>query len=128
MEDETLSIGEVAAKAQVSVTAIRFYERRGLLAAAERAAGRRRFDPSVIRRLEIIGIAKRVGFSLDEVRALLASVEGGTPAHEPLRALATGKQAEVEAMLERATRMRDWLAAASACRCETLESCALFAA
>jgi MerR family transcriptional regulator, redox-sensitive transcriptional activator SoxR len=127
MTEATLGIGEVARKAKVSVSAIRFYERNGLLPKAERAGGRRRFGPDTVRRLRVIDIAKQAGFSLDEVRALLDSIDGGAPAHEELQALAARKLPEMDALIERARAMRDWLAVASDCGCESLEDCALFA-
>lgn len=127
MTDTTLSIGEVAREAGVSVSAIRFYEREGLLLEAERVGGNRRFGGDVVRRLEVIGVAKDAGFSLEEVRALLDSIDRGEPAHEELRALAARKLPEMDALIERARAMRDWLAVASDCGCESLEDCALFA-
>jgi len=118
MTDATLSIGQVAEKARVNVSAIRFYEREGLLPEPERVSGRRRYGEAVIRRLETIDVAKQAGFSLGEVRALLNSVDGGAPAHEQLQALASRKLPEIEALIERAQAMRDWLT--------ILDSCGLF--
>jgi MerR family redox-sensitive transcriptional activator SoxR len=126
MDEAALSIGEVAREANISASAIRFYERSGLLPEAERVSGKRRFGPDAVRRLGIIEIAKQAGFSLDEVRALLDSIDSGTPAHEELRALAARKLPEVEVLLERARAMRDWLVVASTCGCESLEDCGLF--
>jgi len=123
----TLGIGEVAREAGVSVSAIRFYERNGLLPEAERAGGKRRFDADAVRRLGVIKIAQQAGFSLEEVRALLDSIDAGAPAHEELQALAARKLPEIDALIERARAMRDWLAIASDCGCESLEDCALFA-
>jgi MerR family redox-sensitive transcriptional activator SoxR len=127
MADSVLSIGEVAKRAGVNVSAIRFYEREGLLPTAERTGGQRRFGEDVVRRLEIIAVAKRAGFSLDEIRTLLSSADRGAAA-EQLQALATRKLPELEALIERARAMRGWLVAATDCDCATLESCALFAA
>jgi MerR family transcriptional regulator, redox-sensitive transcriptional activator SoxR len=128
MTEATLSIGEVAARAGVNVSAIRYYERNGLLAEPEREAGQRRYTEATIRRLGAIDVAKRAGFSLAEVRTLLDSVDGGAPAHEQLRALAERKLPDVEALIRRAQEMRGWLSLATACGCETLEACALFEA
>jgi MerR family redox-sensitive transcriptional activator SoxR len=128
MEDATLSIGEVARKANVSASAIRFYERNGLLPEAERVSGKRRFGPDAVRRLGIIDVAKQAGFSLDEARTLLDSIDRGAPAHEELQTLAARKLPEVEALIERARSMRDWLVVASTCGCESLEDCGLFTA
>jgi MerR family redox-sensitive transcriptional activator SoxR len=127
LTDATLGTGEVAKRANVNASTIRFYEREGLLPKAERTGGRRRFGEDTVQRLGIIRVAKRAGFSLDEIRALLSSIDGGAPAHEQLQALATRKLPELNALIERAQGMRGWLTMAAHCDCETLESCALFA-
>lgn len=128
MTEATLGIGEVAERAGVSVSAIRFYEREGLLPEAERVGGQRRFARETVRRLGVIEVAKQAGFSLREVGILLAAVDEGAPAHEQLQALAARKLPEVDALIERAEAMRGWLTVASACGCESLEDCGLFAA
>lgn len=117
----------MAARAGVSVSAIRFYERRGLLAAPERVGGRRRYDEAVLQRLAIIATGKRAGLSLAEIGALLAAEDDGEPAGERLRAIASRKLPEVEALIERGEAMRGWLLLAADCGCETLSACALFA-
>jgi MerR family redox-sensitive transcriptional activator SoxR len=124
--DATLSIGDIAAQANLNVSAIRFYERRGLLPAAERVGGQRRYGAETVRRLETIDVAKQAGFSLEEIRVLLDSIDQGTPAHEQLRALAAQKLPEVDALIERAEAMRQWLTVAAECGCDSLEDCALF--
>jgi MerR family transcriptional regulator, redox-sensitive transcriptional activator SoxR len=126
MTEATLRIGEVAERARISVSAIRFYERRGLLPVPERVGGQRRYSAAVVQRLGVIEAAKQAGFSLEEVGVLLASTDEGAPAHEQVRALAARKLPEVEALIERAEAMRDWLSAADRCGCETLDACALF--
>lgn len=127
MTDATLTIGEVAERARVSVSAIRFYERGGLLPAAERIGGQRRFAADTVRRLGVIDVAKQAGFSLEEIGELLSSIDQGAPAHAQLQALASRKLPEIEALIERAEAMRDWLTIAGDCGCESLESCGLFA-
>jgi MerR family redox-sensitive transcriptional activator SoxR len=127
MSETNLSIGEVAERAGVSVSAIRYYERNGLLPQAERVSGQRRFAANTVRRLMVIAVAKRAGFSLAEARALLVSIDKGAPAHEQLRALATHRLPEIDAEIERAQARRDWLVAAGACGCESLDDCGLFA-
>jgi len=126
MTEATLSIGEVASKAGVNVSAIRFYERQGLLPEPERAGGQRRYTDAVVQRLGIIDAAKQAGFSLDEVAVLLTSTDRGAPAHEQLRALAGRKLPEVDALIERTQAMRGWLIVASECKCDALDVCALF--
>ncbi len=128
MSERTLSIGEVATEAGVTVSAVRYYEREGLLPPAERVGGQRRFGGETIRRLGVIDTAKRAGFSLAEIRALLDSIDNGDPAHRELRALAERKLPEVDAAIERAQETRAWLSLATICKCGSLEECDLFAA
>jgi MerR family redox-sensitive transcriptional activator SoxR len=127
MDGKTLGIGEVAKEAGINVSAIRFYERKGLLPKPERTGGRRRYPPDTVRRLGTIEVAKQAGFSLQEIRLLLDSIDDGAPAHEQLRDLATRKLPEVDALIERAQGMRSWLDVASDCGCDSLDGCALFA-
>ena len=74
-----LSIGKVAARAGVKVDTVRFYERRGVLPAAERrSSGYRAFEPEAIDRIVFVKEMQRLGFSLDEIVDLLRLVDGGT--------------------------------------------------
>src|SRR4051794_13296480 len=100
MVGATLSIGEVADKTGFSVSAIRFYERRGLMPAPERARGQRRYTDATVQRLGVIDAAKQAGLSLDEIGVLLTSTDRGAPPHEELRALAVRKLPEVDALIE----------------------------
>jgi MerR family redox-sensitive transcriptional activator SoxR len=122
----TLTIGQLARQARLRTSAIRYYESVGVLPAPERESGQRRYTTETLRRLRVIEIAKRAGFSLDEARVLLATRDGATPAHEQLRELAERKLPEVDELIARAQAMREWLVAASGCDCETLDVCALF--
>jgi len=126
MPRNRVTLHEVAERAGVSISAIRFYERQGLLPRPERAGGQRRFSPETVQRLRIIDVAKQAGFSLEEVRTLLTSTDEGAPAHQELQALASRKLPEIEALIARAESMRDWLTAATGCGCESLETCGLF--
>jgi MerR family redox-sensitive transcriptional activator SoxR len=126
MDDATLTIGQIAGKAGINVSAIRYYERAGLLPEPERVSGQRRYTDETVQRLGIIDAAKQAGFSLDEVRLLLDASDQGEPAHQQLRALADRKLPEVDALIDRAQTMRDWLTAATGCDCDTLDACALF--
>jgi MerR family transcriptional regulator, redox-sensitive transcriptional activator SoxR len=120
------TIGQIAAEAGVATSAIRYYERQGLLPAPERVSGQRRYSEDTLRRLEVIGIAKRAGFSLDDVRLLLESSDAGEPAHAQLRELAERKLPEVDALIARAGAMREWLLLAQRCSCSSLDLCGLF--
>jgi MerR family redox-sensitive transcriptional activator SoxR len=126
MDDATLTIGQIAGRAGRSVSAIRYYEAEGLLPEAPRVGGRRRYSEDVLPRLGVIDVAKRAGFSLDDIRTLLDAGDAGEPAHASLQELAGRKLPEVEELIARAEAVRGWLEAAKACDCETLDVCALF--
>src|SRR5436190_3126250 len=121
-----MRIGEVAVHAGLRSSTIRYYESVGVLPEPERVGGQRRYTIDVLRRLAIIDVAQRAGFSLDEIRDLLAATAGRDPAYESLRPLAERKLPAIEALIERAQAVRRWLEVASACECDTLDVCALF--
>jgi MerR family redox-sensitive transcriptional activator SoxR len=126
MTDEAavLTIGEVARQAGMRTSRIRYYESIGVLPAPERISGMRRYPQDAVRRLGIIDVAQRVGFTLEEIRELL-STEHGT-AHEQLQRLAERKMPDIDALIQRATAVRRWLEMTSHCDCETLDVCSLF--
>jgi MerR family redox-sensitive transcriptional activator SoxR len=119
-----LRIGEIAERAGVNTSLIRYYERIGLLPAPERVSGQRRYDASVLRRLAVIDVAQRAGLSLDEIRDLLEI--GQDPLSDRLQELALHKLPEIEALIDRAQRVRTWLTAATTCDCQSVDECALF--
>ena len=123
---QELLIGEVARRAGVRPSAIRYYESIGLLPETQRVSGRRRYPAEILRTLSVIGAAQRAGLSLDEVRELLAAADARGTVSERLRAIAQRKLPEVDALIERARLVRTWLEAAADCRCPTLEDCPLF--
>src|SRR5690242_1713507 len=108
MTEATLTIGQLAQQFGLKTSAIRYYERVGVLPEPDREHGQRRYGPEAVRRLEVLDVAKRAGFSLDEARALLQRRDAGTPAFESLRELAARKLPEVEALITRAEAMRAW--------------------
>lgn len=127
MDDATLTIGQVARRAGLNVSAIRYYEGQGILPEAPRVSGQRRYGEETLARLGVVDVAKRAGFSLDEIRTLLTASDAGEPAHTQLQELARRKLPEVEELIARADAVRLWLTTATGCGCETLDVCALFA-
>lgn len=109
----SLSIGDVARLSGRAASAIRYYEAAGLLPAAVRENGRRRFPESVVRTLRVIDTGRRVGLSLDEIKALLDG-------HEQLASIAARR-------LETLDEQRAWLEHARRCTCVRLDDCVLFA-
>jgi MerR family redox-sensitive transcriptional activator SoxR len=114
-----MAIGEVARRTGLRSSAIRYYERLGILPAAERASGRRRYDDRVLLHLEVIQFARGTGFTLGEIRQLFA----GRRYSARLRGLAARKIAELDEAITRARAMRRTLEHALRCRCADREDC-----
>jgi MerR family redox-sensitive transcriptional activator SoxR len=123
-DQTTMRIGEVAQRAGVNVSLVRYYDRIGLLPAAERVSGQRRYNESALRRMAVIDVAQRAGLSLDEIRDLLE--HGNDPMSDRLRELAGRRLPEIDALIERAQRVRAWLQTAQSCGCQAIDECALF--
>jgi DNA-binding transcriptional MerR regulator len=123
-----LTIGEVARKAGLATSSIRYYESIGLLPEPDRLHGQRRYRDDVLGRLAFIGVAQGAGFKLDEIKELVVGVDGADGMASQMRALSSRKLAEVEALLERTQAMKGWLEVARECACETPADCGLFPA
>jgi MerR family redox-sensitive transcriptional activator SoxR len=120
-----LSISAVARQAGLQTSAIRYYERVGLLAPPPRAHGQRRYDPRVLQQLAVIGVAQQAGFTIAEIKTLLHGFDAATPAAARWLALAERKLPEVDALIARAHEMKRIIEASLRCGCLTLEECAL---
>ena len=120
-----LTIGEVARRAGVATSSIRYYERIGLLPKPDRAGGQRRYDEEVLGKLGFIGVAQSAGFKLREIKELMGGADG---LGAPMRSLSSRKLGEVEALLERTKAMKGWLEVAQECDCVTPAECTLFPA
>jgi MerR family redox-sensitive transcriptional activator SoxR len=120
-----LTIGEVARRAGVRATAIRYYESVGLLPMARREHGQRRYDESILQRLAVIQLAQEVGFTIAEVRNLVVGFDYEEVAAERWRDAAQRKLADVQARIERAQQMRQVLEDSLRCNCLTLDACPL---
>jgi DNA-binding transcriptional MerR regulator len=114
-----LDIGEVAARSGLAASALRFYERRGLIAPAGRNGLRRTYEPEALDRLALIACARGAGFTIAEIARFLAATPGDTE----LRARMAAKAEELEEDIARLGRMRDSLRHASVCQHEPLVAC-----
>ena len=123
-----LTIGEVARRAGVAASSIRYYESIGLLPEPDRLHGQRRYGPDVLGTLAFIGVAQSAGFKLEEIKDLMRGADGADGLGEQMRELSARKLGEVEEMLARAGAMKGWLEVARTCDCETPAECALFPA
>ena len=114
-----LSIGEVSRRASLRPSAIRFYERHGLVMAPARIGGQRRYYRQVLERLAIIRFARHVGFKVAEIKELLDGIEGRPPPSR-WRNLARQKRAEVDDIIARAIAIRKTLDKTLQQKCPTL--------
>jgi len=121
-----LTIGEVAARAGIRASQIRYYEQVDVLPAPRRVSGQRRYDEEVLKRLSIIDVAQRAGFSLDEIRTLTGSENRAPEAPARVRAVVDERLPQIDALIERATAVRRWLVAAQDCDCTSIDVCSLF--
>jgi MerR family redox-sensitive transcriptional activator SoxR len=124
--DELLTIGQVAQRAGIRVSHIRYYEDVGVLPKAERVSGQRRYREEVLHRLSIIDVAQRAGLSLDEIRHLTGPDSRREDASIHIRELAERKLPDVDALIERAQAVRQWLEVARGCDCSSVDVCGLF--
>jgi len=118
-----ITIGEVARRAGVQTSAIRYYEKIGLLTKTQRVGGQRRYETGVLNYLEIINVAKRAGFRMDEIRHLFHGFGKGTPAFRRWHLLAQRKIAEMDDLIARAKKMKRLLENADRCKYLALEDC-----
>ena len=115
-----LTIGEVARRAGVAATTLRYYEQIGLVPPPGRLGGQRRYDASVLARLEVIRLCKSAGFALEEIQLLFADDAPGRPAS---RALAEAKLAEIDAQMESLARARAVIEWGMRCTCPSIDAC-----
>jgi MerR family redox-sensitive transcriptional activator SoxR len=121
-----LTIGEVSARAGVASSALRFYEREGLIASGRTDGGQRRYSRDVLRRVAFVRAAQRVGLSLDEIRSALASLpDGRTPTARDWERLSRSWRPLLDQRIDELTRLRDRLDSCIGCGCLSLRSCAL---
>jgi DNA-binding transcriptional MerR regulator len=116
----TLSIGELAVRADVAATTLRYYERIGLIQSPARVGGQRRYDDSIVARLEVIRLCKAAGFALEEIQLLFADDGPGRPAS---RALAQAKLAEIDTRIAELQRAREIIEWGMRCTCPSIEDC-----
>jgi MerR family redox-sensitive transcriptional activator SoxR len=119
----TMTIGEVARRAGLQASAIRYYEKIGLLPKTQRIGGQRRYETSVLDYLEVINVAKRAGFRMDEIRHLFHGFGRGIPAFRRWQVLAQRKITEMDDLIARARKMKLLLQKADRCKCLDLDEC-----
>lgn len=122
---EGLTIGEVAHRTGLRTSALRYYEEQGVLPAPRRVNGRRRYDRSILRMVEVLRFAQQAGFTLAEIRKLFHGFGAETPLGARWKALARAKLEELDALIARATQMKRSIEKGSGCGCVRIEDCTL---
>lgn len=127
MEDKIISIGELAKRAGIASSAIRFYEERGLINGARAPGGRRLYKRDVLRRIAFIRAAQNVGLNLAEIRAALSTLpDQRTPTKRDWERLSRAWQPLLQQRIDGLIALRDRLASCVGCGCLSLKSCALY--
>jgi len=124
---DLLTIGELARRTGLTVSAIRFYEERGLVAPIRTGGNQRRFLRSDIRRLSFALIAQRLGLTVGEIEAELATLPNGrAPNRDDWRTISAHLRARLDARIDMLERTRDMLDGCIGCGCLSLDRCALY--
>ena len=126
MQDGSLSVGEVAARSGFAPSAVRYYDREGLISADRSSGGQRRFDRSVLRRLAFISAARHVGLSLDEVKDALDQLpRSRTPTAADWTRISKLWRERLDSEIEALVALRDGLDSCIGCGCLSLKRCAI---
>jgi MerR family redox-sensitive transcriptional activator SoxR len=124
---KTLSIGQVAERTGLSVSALRFYEEAGLVAPSRNAGGQRRYPRADLRRLSFIMIAQQLGFSLEDIRQKLASLPlGRSPNQRDWTRISQQFRAQLEQRIKLLSLTVERLDGCIGCGCLSLKKCALY--
>jgi MerR family redox-sensitive transcriptional activator SoxR len=123
---ETLAIGDFAARSGVAPSALRYYEKEGLIRSTRTGGNQRRYQRSELRRVAFIRIAQQVGVSLDEIRdALEALPENRTPTKADWSRLSARWRRRLEERITLMERLRDQLTGCIGCGCLSMQRCKL---
>ena len=124
---KTISIGALARRTGVAVSALRFYEEKGLVFPERNAGGQRRFLRADIRRVSFILIAQKFGFTLPQIAQILSTLpERRTPTKADWAAISADFRAVLDAKIETLTHLRDNLDGCIGCGCLSLDKCKLY--
>jgi MerR family redox-sensitive transcriptional activator SoxR len=119
-------VSEVAERSGFAPSALRFYERQGLLRATRTTGNQRRYERNVLRRLAFIRAARNVGLSLEEIAAALATLpEGRTPTRTDWSRLSRSWRQRLDDQIAALTKLRDGLDSCIGCGCLSLKTCAM---
>lgn len=118
-----LSIGDVARRAGMRTSALRYYEDAGILPRAPRINGQRRYSEELVSLIEVARFARSVGFSLAEIKRLFSGMQGRKDLRAQWRPLARAKLEELDRVIARARRMKKAIESGLRCGCIRVEDC-----
>ena len=118
-----MKIGELAQNLGIAASAIRYYEKEGLIDAPERVSGQRVYNSSVLSSLKLIQLAQAAGFTISEIKTLIDGYAEGKALSDGWVEMATKKQVEVEQKIVELQEMKKVLDELVKCQCVTVEAC-----
>ena len=118
-----MKIGQLARSANLNASAIRYYEKMGLLAPPQRLGGQRRYPADAVHRVFLIRFASDMGFTLSEIKLFLRGLRDNAPVGPRWKKLADRKILEIEETLQRSLRLKSLLQHLLHCRCASLQVC-----
>ena len=122
-----LSIGDLAVRTGLSVSAIRFYEKKGLIRPDRNAGNQRRYEGSDIRRLSFILIAQQMGLTIEQIKDLMTSLpDGRTPTKSDWSKISRSFQKTLDERIAMMERLRKNLDGCIGCGCLSLKACSLY--
>ena len=123
---DLLTVAEVSARSGFAASALRFYEREGLISATRTTGNQRRFERNVLRRLAFVRAARNVGLSLEEIAAALATLpDGRSPTRADWSRLSRTWRHRLDDQIAALSRLRDGLESCIGCGCLSLRHCAM---
>ncbi|MBH3412368.1 MULTISPECIES: redox-sensitive transcriptional activator SoxR [Pseudomonas] len=124
--EKLLSVGQLAARSGVAVTALHFYETKGLIQSTRNAGNQRRYPRAMLRRVAVIKMAQRLGIALAEIASALATLPNDhTPTAEDWRRLSARWREDLNHRIDEMVRLRDQLDGCIGCGCMSLKECPL---
>ena len=118
-----MKIGQLARSANLNASAIRYYEKSGLLPSPHREGNQRRYAPDALHRVLLIRFASDMGFTLSEIKLFLSGLREDSPVGPRWKKLASRKLVEIEQTLQRSLRLKSLLQHLLHCRCASLQIC-----
>lgn len=122
-----LTISETAERCEISASALRFYEKKGLISSVRTEGKQRRYHPSMLRRISVIRVAQTLGLKLDEIESALSSLpDNRTPTKRDWEKLSKKWGEQLDERILMLTRLRENLSGCIGCGCLSLKACSLF--